>query len=211
MGTVVLNILTLIPLLLPIFRKILPKIMPKLAALLGGLGSLGGVMAKGGVIAAIVAFISKIWGFIARFPLWLKGLFAFGGKLYFIRWALVAIVFFFKHPLGWFAILVLSAFFPVILEKIFLVVGVVLLKIFVVIFRMGKTAINGVAASGGGLSVVDEFRDNLIGSLDAFPPCMLEVMGYLHIIEDLGMFFSLGMLLVVVAVFKRVYGNFMTT
>ena len=61
------------------------------------------------------------------------------------------------------------------------------------------------AGSDGG-NAIDEFRDAILGSFDEFPPCMIQTMGYLHLVEDLGIVFTCISVLVIVSVFKTVYG-----
>lgn len=77
------------------------------------------------------------------------------------------------------------------------------------IFKIGKAAFLGAAGPGTG-GAIDQFREAILGSFDDLPVCMVQVMGYIHFIEDLGIIVSTVTLLVVVSVFRVVYGNFIT-
>lgn len=206
--------------LAPIIKSLLTKLIPWIARKFGGgfksiLGnggvlvvgeSIGSTVTKVGIGGTIVATLAKIWAWLGRFPGWLKSLFAAGGMLGFIRPFLEFLVHFAKTPVLLFFSLVLSAFFPTILEKIFLVFGAVALKIFLFFFKIGKKAFLASVAQEGG--AVDEFRQAVLGSFDELPQPMLDVMGYLHFIEDLGMIIATVSLLAVVSAFRVVYGAF---
>lgn len=218
-----------IVLLAPIIKALITKVLPKLFARIRGVGgkltgnaeglgggalvlgdlALGESLKQTGAIGAVLLMLTRIWGWLGRFPAFLKGLFAEGGALGFLRPLLEFIVGMFKTPVLMFFSLVVSSMFPTILEKIFLVVGAVGMKIFLYFFKIGKTVFTSTLESAGGEGgVVDEFRDAVLGSFDELPPCMINVMGYLHVIEDLGMIVTTATLILLVSVFRVVYGSF---
>ena len=215
MATVLGWILMLAPLALPLLKKVLPKILGKFGGLMGGLmggSAVGGTVAKAGILATIVGFLGSIVSWLKRFPAWLKPLFATGGSLYFIRAIVMYLLNIVKTPVLLGIMLVTSAIFPTFVEKIFLVVGAVCLRIFLWFFKMGKGVLLGAlgSAGSGGDSALDEFRDTVLGSFDELPPCMVDIMGYLHLVEDLGLIVTTAAILALVSVFRIVYGGFIT-
>ena len=215
MATAIGWLLTLGPLVFALLKKVIPKLLPKIQALLGGLlgSGAGSAVTRGGILGAVGLFLSRIWGWLQRFPAWLKTLFAVGGTLHFVRNILIFLLNFAKTPILLGIALVTSSIFPTFVEKIFLVVGAVVLHIFLFVFKLGKNvflgALNEAGASGTG-GVLDEFRDSVMGSFDALPPCMVDIMGYLHLVEDLGLIITTATLLALVSVFRIVYGGFLT-
>ena len=207
MGTVVSTLLIILPILLPLVGKVLPKIAPKLAGLFGGAAA-GSVIAKGGFFAGVLELLSKIWKVVGRFPKFLVGLFAQGGKLYFIRVALEFILGAFKSPVILFFGLLGSAFFPTILEMFFLLVGAAMMKIFIFFFGIVKKLFVDMSSSDGGAGVLDEFRQAIYGSFGDLPPCMVQTMGYVHLLEDLGMIVSCMALILTISVFRVMFGAF---
>lgn len=221
-------VLTLGPIIFALLRRFLPKLFSKLGGkvkgLTGnaeGLGPVGGTLvgadvllsstaAKTGAIGLIVVILGRIWSWCSRFTGWFKALFATGGTLAFIRPCLEFILGVFKTPILLMISLVTSVIFPTILEKIFLTVGAVVLHIFLWVFKMGKNVFLGAMQSAGsdGGSAVDEFRNAVLDSFDALPPCMVEIFGYLHLIEDLGLIVTTAGLIALVSVFRIVYGSF---
>lgn len=215
MASVVGWIIILGPLLLKLGSKLLPK-LGKGVKKVGGEGgpwiapgtTIGSMFAHSGLLGVIIFLLARMWGWLSKFPGWLKVLFGTGGKLYFIHRFFLWIVTVFKNPIILVASLVTSVIFPTIIEKVFLCVGAVVLKIFMFFFKIGKAAFMGAmqtAGSGGG-NAIDEFRDAILGSFDEFPPCMIQTMGYLHLVEDLGIVITCISVLVIVSVFKTVYG-----
>lgn len=207
MGTVVATLLTLLPLLLPLFSRVLPKIAPKLAGLFGGAAA-GSVVAKGGFFAGVLSFLSRIWEVVGRFPKFLVGLFAVGGRLYFIRAALEFILVAFRSPVVLFFGLLSSAFFPTIIEKFFLLVGAAVMHIFVFIFGICKKLFTEMSASEGGATAIDEFKNAVLGSFNDLPPCMVSTMGYVHFLEDLGMIVTCMTLILTISIFRVMFGAF---
>lgn len=206
--------------LLPLVWKIAVKAFPALFRLIGKIGGKGKTFVGpvpttiasafkfGGILSGIMMILSKMWGWMSRLPGWLKILFGTGGLLWPIRWILNFIVMGFKKPVLVVISLVVSSIFPTILEKIFLVFGAVTLKIFLLFFRLGKAAFLGAMSSGGsgtGTGTVDNLRQMLLGSFDELPDCMVRAMGYVHLIEDLGIYMSTITLLVILSVFRLVY------
>ena len=207
MGALVSTLMVLSPLLIRILTRIAPKILPKFGGLFGGAAA-GSALARGGFFGGLIALISKVWGWLGRFPAWLVGLFAVGGRLYFIRAALEYILLVFKSPIVLFFGLLGSAFFPTILEKFFLLVGAAVMHIFVFFFGIAKKLFTDMAASEGGSSAFDEFQQTVLSSFDSLPPCFVETMGYVHFIEDLGMIVTCMMLILTVSVFRVMFGAF---
>lgn len=207
MGTLLATLLTLLPLLLPLFGKILPKIAPKIGGLFGGAVA-GSAVAKGGFFAGVLALLSRIWGVVGRFPKWLVSLFATGGKLYFIRAALEFILVIFKSPIVLFFGLLTSAFFPTILEKLFLLIGAAVMHIFVFFFGICKKLFLDLSASEGGAGAIDEFKNAVLGSFQDLPPCFVKTMGYVYFLEDLGMIVSCMALILTISIFRVMFGAF---
>lgn len=215
MATVLGWILMLAPLALPLLKKVLPKILGKFGGLMGGLmggATVGGTVAKTGILATIIGFLGTIVSWLKRFPAWLKTLFAVGGVLHWLRVVVVYLLCVVKTPVLLGIMLVTSAIFPTFIEKIFLVVGAVCLRLFLWFFKMGKGVLMGAfgSAGSGGDSALDEFRDAVLGSFDELPPCMVDIMGYLHLVEDLGIIVTTAAILALVSVFRIVYGGFIT-
>lgn len=213
----------------PLIKALLTKVLPKLFARLRGVGgkltgnaeglgggplvlgdlALGDSIRKTGAIGAILFVLGRIWGWFCRFPSFLKDLFGPTGTLFFIRPILEFIAGCMKTPVLLFFSLLMSAYFPTILEKIFLLVGAVSMHIFIMLFDAGKRVFDAMQANmtqNG--SAVDEFKTAVLGSFDQLPPCMVDVMGYVHMIEDLGMIVTCAMLLLLVGLFKTIYGSF---
>lgn len=218
MESVIGWILLLAPLIKPFFTRFIPWVGAKIGlggkALIGAGGTvaageaIGSAVTKVGALGAIVTVLARIWSWLGKFPLWLKGLFEVGGILYFIRPFCTFLVGFARTPILLFIGLVTSAFFPTVIEKIFMIFGALALKIFLFIFKLGKKAFLGAVNSSDGGGQLDEFRDAILGSFDELPQPLIDVMGYLHLIEDLGMILATVTLLAVVSAFKVVYGGF---
>lgn len=218
-------IIMLFPIIKAFFVKVLPKLISKIRGVGGkltgnaeGLGggtlvlgdlALGEAMQKTGLLGAIFILITRIWGWLGRFPSFVKGLFADGGVLAFFRPALEFLVGTFKTPVLVFFSLFVSSLFPNIIEKFFLLVGAVSMKIFLFFFKIGKGVFSRAADQiGSGDGVVDEFRSAVLDSFDELPSCMVDVMGYVHLIENLGLLISTALLILVISVFRVVYGSF---
>lgn len=222
MSAVIGWILVLAPFLKELLTKLIPKIISRFRGIgrkltgnaegLGGGGmfvgmSLSQVLNKNGVIGAIFFILVKVWEWLKGFPGFLKGFFEVGGALYFLRPLLEFMIGLAKTPILLALSLVVSSLFPTILEKIFLIVGSVTLRIVLFFFKIGKKAFLG-AVNNGGDGIVDEFRDSILGSFDELPDCMIQVMGYMHLVEDLGLIITTASLLAIVSAFRVVYGSF---
>ena len=147
-------IIMLFPIIKAFFVKVLPKLISKIRGVGGkltgnaeGLGggtlvlgdlALGEAMQKTGLLGAIFILITRIWGWLGRFPSFVKGLFADGGVLAFFRPALEFLVGTFKTPVLVFFSLFVSSLFPNIIEKFFLLVGAVSMKIFLFFSNLEK-------------------------------------------------------------------------
>lgn len=213
------------PLLLALLKKIVPKILSRIRGVGGkltgnmeGLGGVGGWVAadlalgdtikKTGAIGAVLLMLTRFWGWMSRFPSFLKSFFEVGGALYFLRPVLEFLLGIFKTPILLFLSLLGSAYFPTVLEKMFLLVGAATMKVFLSIFKIGKNVFQSAVNNVGQGGAVNEFKDAILGSFDQLPPCFISVMGYVHFIEDLGMLVTTATLLIIVSVFRVVYGSF---
>lgn len=226
MITVISWLVLLAPLLKAFFTRVVPKLLSKIRGVGGkltgnaeGLGggttvlgdlALGESLRQTGAVGAILLILTRIWAWLSRFPAFLKGLFDTGGFLGFLRPMLEFIVGMFKTPILVFFSLLMSAFFPTILEKIFLLVGAVGMKIFLYFFKIGKNVFTNTLSSmsQGGNGPLNEFQDAVLGSFDQLPPCFVDVMGYVHLLENLGMIVTTATLILLVSVFRVVYGSF---
>lgn len=157
-----------------------------------------------GIVGSIIATIFFTRGWLARFPGWLKTLFAEGGRLYFVQKFFLRAIFIFRHPVMIVLGLLISAVFPSVLEYFFLIVGYVGVKLLMVFFRIGKNLFT----SSEGNAAMDQLRENIVQSVDVLPPCMVQVMGYLHVVENLGIFITTFVMMIAYAAFRRVYGTF---
>lgn len=137
-----------------------------------------------GILAMICRGIVAVYWFIRRLPIaFLKIKLGTGvlGKIFSaIRWMLN---FGFKFPVVLFITLVGSQIFPGLLEKIFLIVGALCVKIGLMLFGKIMAAMEDANNMEQVTAIVGE-------SLDQFPPCMLDVMAYMHIVEDIGLIVS---------------------
>lgn len=170
-------------------------------------GSGSGWLKKLGIIGSIIGAIFFSKGWLAKFPGWLKGLFSTGGALYFFRKFILRAIYIFRHPVIMVVGLLVSSLFPSILEYFFMLMGYVGIKVFMFFFNVGKKIF---LASDGGNVAMDELRNQILSSVDVLPPCMVQVLGYLHIVENLGIFITTFTLMIMYSAFRRVYGGFVT-
>lgn len=168
-------------------------------------GSGSGWMKKLGIIGSIIGAIFFTKGWLAKFPGWLKLLFAEGGALFFLRKFVLRAIYIFRHPIIMVVGLLVSSIFPSILEYFFMLMGYVGIKVFMFFFNIGKRLF---LDSEGGNAAMDELRNQILTSVDGIPPCMLQVLGYLHVVENLGIFITTFTLMIMYAVFRMVYGGF---
>lgn len=162
-----------------------------------------GWLSKLGWIGAIIGTIFFTKGWLAKLPGWLKGLFASGGALYFLRSWVLRVIFIFRHPIILIVGLIISSLFPSVLEYFFLLIGFVTMKVFMLIFHVGKRMFESDQSPA-----IDQMRNSILNSIDSLPPCMTQVMGYLHLVEDLGIIVTTFALVLAYRVFMRVYGSF---
>lgn len=136
---------------------------------------------------------SKVSGKFSRFPKWFVSLFEKGGKL---RW-LRDIAFFLKNSLSAPIILaitfILSAFCPTIFEKLMMIVGAVSIKIALVMVKWASNLMTSMPENN-----TDELYNILGDTVDALPPCFIDILGYCHLVEDLG-------LIITTAIFVGLY------
>lgn len=191
MPVIVDILLIVVPILIPIIRTILPKLMPKLLSAFG----------KAGLFALILSKVSSIWGWFRAFPKFFVSLFEVGGKLYKFRVIAYGIRMILKSPIVLVLGLVLSSLFPGVVEKIFLVIGAVSLKLAIKMMMWGKSILDDADESNS----IEELRDVLGDSADLLPSCMVDILGYLHLIEDLGMIITTIAFVGIYNLIKRLY------
>lgn len=127
----------------------------------------------------------KAKGKWAQFPKFFVSLFEKGGKLRWVR----DIAFFLKNTISGPVILgimfVLSAFFPTLAEKIFMIVGAVAMKLAIVMVRWGSNVLSNAPENN-----VQELYTILGTTVDGIPHCFIDILGYCHLVENLGMIIS---------------------
>jgi len=199
MASIIINIVSIVAMLAPICLKVFPKLAPMLANFFVRFANFTHIMA---IVAAIGAVVSKlktfIIGFLNGFPSWFIKLFGKGGALYWIFNFLKGI----KTKLGWraifFIVFMLGTWFDTIFEFFFLVIGGVSLRILTVVT---KWAFNKQMSEDNTETLVTIMGD----SIDNLPPCMIDVMGYLHLVEDLGMIISTLIFVGILNLITRLY------
>lgn len=129
--------------------------------------------------------VSKVSGKFSRFPKWFITLFEKGGKL---RW-LRDIAYFLKNSMSAPIILgitfLLSAFCPTIFEKLMMIVGAVSIKIALVMVKWASGMMTSMPENN-----TQELYTILGDTIDALPPCFIDVLAYCHLVEDLGIIIS---------------------
>ena len=117
----------------------------------------------------------KAKGKWAQFPKFFVSLFEKGGKLRWVR----DIAFFLKNTISGPVILgimfVLSAFFPTLAEKIFMIVGAVAMKLAIVMVRWGSNVLSNAPENN-----VQELYTILGTTVDGIPHCFIDILGYYH-------------------------------
>ena len=86
----------------------------------------------------------------------------------------------FRFPVIVVFTLVMSQVFPSLLEHLFLIVGAIALKIGMMIFSKVMSSMDDV-------SNMDTLNTIIGDSASNMPPCMIDMLAYLHVIEDLGL------------------------
>lgn len=182
-GVIMGWIVPLLPIIWWFARKAIPRLVPALLAMMG----------KGGVIAAILGAIVGIYKWVRHLSIVLLaiklGSGPFGKIFSAIRWILNAT---FKFPIIMGLTLVLSQVFPGLLERIFLIVGALSVKIGLMIFGNVMDMINESAENN-----IDQLNSIVGSSLGQLPPCLVDVMGYMHLVEDIGLIISTAILIMV--------------
>ena len=183
LGTVLSWVVSFLPIIWWVASKGFPKIIPALMA----------VMGKGGVIAAILGAIVGIYKWVKHLSIALLAIKLGAGPLGRIFSAIKWILnFAFKFPVIMGITLVGSQIFPGLLERIFLLVGAVSVKIALVLFGNVMRLINSSAENN------TEMLNTVIGdSIDQLPPCLVDVMAYMHVVEDIGLLVSTAILIMV--------------
>ena len=183
LGVIMGWIVPLLPVIWWFAQKALPRLLPALVAMMG----------KGGVIAAILGAIVGIYKWVRHLSIVLLAIKLGAGPLgkifSAIRWILNAT---FKFPIIMGLTLVLSQVFPGLLERIFLIVGALSVKIGLMIFGNVMDLINDSAENN-----IDQLNSIVGSSLDQLPPCLVDVMGYMHLVEDIGLIISTAILIMV--------------
>lgn len=176
-------IVPLLPIIWWIAAKAFPRIIPALIALMG----------KGGVIAAILSAIVGIYKWVKHLSIVLLAIKLGAGPLgrifSAIRWILNVT---FKFPVIMGLTLVLSQVFPGLLERIFLIVGSLSVKIGLMIFGNVMSLLNDSAENN-----IDQLNEIIGDSAAQLPPCLVDVMGYMHIVEDIGLIISTAILIMI--------------
>ena len=182
-GTICSWVISFLPIIWWLCSKAFPRIIPGLVSLMG----------KGGVIAAILGAIVGIYKWVKHLSIVLLAIKLGSGPLGRIFSAIKWILnFAFKFPVIMGITLVGSQIFPGLLERIFLLVGAVSIKIGLVLFGNVMKLINNSAENNTGL------LNTVIGeSADQLPPCLVDVMGYMHVVEDIGLVVSTAILIMI--------------
>lgn len=183
LGTILSWVISFLPIIWWIASKGFPKIIPELMAMMG----------KGGVIAAILGAIVGIYKWVKHLSIALLAIKLGAGPLGRIFSAIKWILnFAFKFPVIMGITLVGSQIFPGLLERVFLLVGAVSVKIALVLFGNVMRLINTSAENN------TDMLNSVIGdSLDQLPPCLVDVMAYMHVVEDVGLLVSTAILIMV--------------
>lgn len=185
-------LLSVLPLIWAFVSKALPKLIPSLISVAG----------RGGVLALIASVIVKIYSFIIGIPGWLIGVYGKGGLLFSIIMVVRIIIrHIAKFPVIVGFTLLMGQYFPTIFEKIFLVVGALSIKLALVFVGWGKSFIDGLQQNN-----TSELNQILGDSLTSLPPCMVDIMGYMHFVEDVGFIVTTA---VFVGIYNLVWAFFM--
>lgn len=163
--------LSLLPAIFGFHKWVLPKLSEYATSL----------ASSGGLISTIFAAILKLILTIVKLPMFFVELISrLPGDIFklfskfMLNYRYLAII-----------SMVLSEYFSNLMENIFLIVGVVSIKIALVIVKWGKTFIENAPQNN-----INELKTILGDSVSSLPPCMVDVMGYMHIVENIGMLVS---------------------
>lgn len=171
MSEIVSWLLSLLPAFVGLHKWVFPKLTEYASSL----------MSEGGIFSTILGAIIKLIVNIARFPYFLVQLISH------IPLNLFKIFSKFMLDYRYLAVIsmVLSNYFSNLFENIFLIVGVVTIKLGVIIVKWGKSFIDNMQQNN-----VNELKEILSNNVGNLPPCMVDVMGYMHIVQNVGMLVS---------------------
>lgn len=182
-ATVCSWLLTFLPIIWWVASKAFPRIIPGLIALVKSGGVIGSILY---VVVGIIKWVKHISIKLLAIRLGAGVL----GKIFTcIRYILN---FMFRFPIIAGITLVLSQVFPTLWERIFLIVGAVSLKIALMLFGNVMRLINDSAENN-----IDTLNAIIGESADQLPPCMVDVLGYMHVVEDIGLIISTLILIMV--------------
>ena len=160
--------LSLLPAVFGFYKWVFPKLSEYATSL----------FSSGGVIATILGAVIKLFLLIVKLPMLLVDLIS--------RIPLDIFKLFTKFMMNYryLAIIsmVLSNYFSNLIENIFLIVGVVSIKIALILVKWGKTFIDNMQQNNAA-----ELKTILGDSVGSLPPCMIDVMGYMHVVQNIGM------------------------
>lgn len=155
----------------------------------------------GGAVGAKAAVETA--GALSKFPHWFVSLFEKGGKLYGFRRVFSLLRHGVRAPIIFAITALISAFCPTIFEKLFLVVGAVFAKLGLMFLKWSTSMISGMDENN-----TEELFSILGDSASNLPPCMIDILGYLHMIEDLGMIISTLIFIGLYNLIKHFYFRF---
>ena len=181
--------LSLFPAILGFHKWVLPKLSEYAVSL----------SSSGGIISSIFAVIIKVFLAIVKLPMMFVELISrLPGDIFklfskfMLNYRYLAII-----------SMVLSEYFSNLMENIFLIVGVVSIKIALLVVKWGKAFIDSVPQNN-----INELKTIMGDSVGSLPPCLVDVMGYMHFVENIGMLVSTlifcGVVNIVYAFFLKV-------
>lgn len=170
-GVVISWLVNLLPVIWFLANKAMPGLFKEVTVLAG----------RAGLVGKICGAIVWVYWFVRRLPIsFLKIKLGNGvlGKIFLgIR---VILSMMGKFPVIMFITLVGSQIFPGLLEKCFLIIGAIAIKIVMKLFTHVMDAMED-------YNNMDMLNQIVGDSLDNMPPCLIDVLGYMHIVEDIGM------------------------
>lgn len=171
MDSVIGWFLSLLPAIFGFHKWVLPKLSEFAASL----------SSSGGIISTILAAIIKLFLLVVKLPSMFVELMArLPGDIFklfskfMLNYRYLAII-----------SMVLSEYFSNLMENIFLIVGVVSIKFALLLVKWGKSFIENAPQNN-----IAELKTILGDSVGSLPPCMVDVMGYMHVVENIGMLVS---------------------
>ena len=164
-------LLSLLPAMVGLHKWVFPKFTEYASSL----------MSEGGVFNTILGGLIKLIVTVVRLPYFLVTLISNIPLNIFKLFSKFMLDFRYLAIIS----MVLSDYFSNLFESIFLIVGVVTIKIGVIIVKWGKGFLENVQQNN-----VNELKEILSNNVGNLPPCMVDVMGYMHIVENIGMLVS---------------------